>query len=370
MFKRRQRILIIGSNILGNSTASRRFKEAIESLPGTEITCVTIAQSDIESSRLPALFRRYQLIPTYLILRKQLCELAQRSPEFDLILVITCQPLTALQGLWPQARIALWFDSLPHHPGGGIRATVLNTAVSFLYQSAFSRVQYLLPMSNWAKQQSLGFTFPALRSMVLSPTRVSRKIWENHQPLRATPNQVIRVLLVGNNANGKGFIDFFRWCKTEYKDLSRFHFTIVSNEGNITLKKMTHGVSVEFEENLNHGDLPRLASLYHTSHLCFLPTKADMMPNVLIEATASQLPCIASRLGAIDEVVCDGRTGWLVEPLQWGLFYERLQAFAAKPDQFKDKDLYENAERFFDERMQDDLNYIIFEGNENGRLRS
>jgi glycosyltransferase involved in cell wall biosynthesis len=354
-----RRVLIIGSHILGNATASRRFKEAIESIPATETTYIAIDQGDIDSSRLPARVRRFQLVPTYLSLRARLCELANLQPDFDLIFVVTCQPLTALHGLWRHARVALWFDGLPHHPGNGTQAYLLNSAVQFVYGYAFARVQYLLPMSKWAEQQASRFAFPHLRCTLISPTRVSRQVWSNPNPRRAAPGEVINVLLVGNNANGKGFIDFFRWCDAEEKDLSQFRFTIVSNEGNITLKQVTENMPVTFVEDLTHGDIRRLVAIYHRSHLFFLPTKADMMPNVLIEAAASGLPCIASRLGAIDEVVVHDRTGWLVAPQHWDLFYERLQAFAANPTHFSSDALSAHAEQFFDERMRDDLHRIL-----------
>lgn len=355
-----KRVLLIGSHILGNATASRRFKEAIESIPGTDIKYIAIEQSDVESSQLPKWIRHYQLIPTYFSLRSRLSELSKLHPHFDLIFVITCQPLTALHGLWRNTPIALWFDGLPHHLGDGIRAYGLNAAARLLYGPSFARVQYLLPMSTWAEQQIPRFAFPKLRNILLSPTRVSRDIWKNPCPPRALRGEKINVLLVGNNANGKGFIDFFRWCNIEQKDLNPFRFTIVSNERNETLRKLTAKMPVNFVEDLTHSDLHRLVDIYHKSHIFLLPTKADMMPNVLIEAAASALPCIASRLGAIDEVVINNRTGWLVEPQKWALFFDRLQAFSIKPDYFDPDALAAHAEHFFDERMQADLREIVF----------
>jgi glycosyltransferase involved in cell wall biosynthesis len=360
MATRTQRVLIIGSNILGNATASRRFAEAIASIPDVEISCINVSQMDIESVPLPRFIRRYQLIPTYIVVRRMLREMARLQPNFDFIFVVTCQPLTGLHGFWPEARVAMWFDGLPHHPEKRMRDVALNMFVRILYRPAFSRVEYLMPMSNWARTQSLDFHFPAIRQVILSPTRVSRKIWENTAPLRAKPGQIIQILMVGNNAKGKGFIDFFGWCKHERKELSQFHFTIVSGERSFALREVTQGLPVTLVEDVTHSDLDRLVALYHASHLFFLPTKADMMPNVLIEAAASQLPCIASDLGAIGEVVLHNRTGWLVEPLNWSVFYEGLAAFSAQPDRFSSEALRENAMRFFDEVMQSDLEAMIF----------
>lgn len=360
MATRIQRVLIIGSNILGNATANRRFIELIGSIPYVEMACVNVSQSDIESVPLPRFIRRYQLIPTYLVVRRKLREIAHLNSSFDVIFVITCQPLTGLHGLWPDARIVLWFDGLPFHPGKRIRDNVLNVIARILYRPGFSRVEYLMPMSNWAKEQALGFQFPALRKTLVSPIRVARTVWENALPRRAKAGQIIQILLVGNNAKGKGFIDFFGWCKEACKDLSQFHFTIVSGEGSLALKDAVQGLPVTLVDDITHGDLQRLVALYHASHLFFLPTKADMMPNVLIEAAASQLPCIASDLGAIDEVVLHNLTGWLVEPHNWSMFYERLLSFSANPHQFSSEILRQNSIRFFDEVMLSDLKSIIF----------
>ena len=45
-----------------------------------------------------------------------------------------------------------------------------------------------------------------------------------------------------------------------------------------------------------------------------LPTLADYHPIVLLEAQALETPVVATRVGAIPEIVLDGETGFLVEP--------------------------------------------------------
>lgn len=355
-----RRVLLIGSNILGNATVTRRISEAMGGLLDVSVTCVSIDQGDIDFCRIPRGVRRYQLLPTYLVLRKRLQELYRREPNFDLIFVITCQPLVALHGLWPDARVALWFDGLPYHSSPKFFARILNVLTRFVYRAPFGRIRHLLPMSEWASSRVSEFSFPKVRDVVISPARVSRSVWENRHPERASAGEVIRVLMVGNNAEGKGFIDFFHWCVRQKKDLSRFEFFVVSNERNRRLKDLVQGLPVLFFENISHDSLSELVGIYHSSHILLLPTKADMMPNVLIEAAASRLPIIASNIGAINEVVVDGRTGWLVESQRWDLFFERLKQFAYDPSYFSEKDIAENAERFFDEKLCADLSEIVF----------
>jgi glycosyltransferase involved in cell wall biosynthesis len=40
----------------------------------------------------------------------------------------------------------------------------------------------------------------------------------------------------------------------------------------------------------------------------------DGLPNVLVEAASQELPCVATRLSAIPELIRDGETGLLCEP--------------------------------------------------------
>jgi glycosyltransferase involved in cell wall biosynthesis len=58
-----------------------------------------------------------------------------------------------------------------------------------------------------------------------------------------------------------------------------------------------------------------LARYYSAADIFVFPTRAEGLPNVLIEATAAGLPVVATNLpGCTDYVVKDGETGFLVPP--------------------------------------------------------
>lgn len=67
-----------------------------------------------------------------------------------------------------------------------------------------------------------------------------------------------------------------------------------------------------------HTDLvpndPRLRALYAEADLFVLPTHADMSSFAVLEAMATGLPVVATRVGGVAEFVRDGTTGYLVAP--------------------------------------------------------
>jgi len=57
-----------------------------------------------------------------------------------------------------------------------------------------------------------------------------------------------------------------------------------------------------------------LLNLYRSADVFVLPARGDCFPQAIAEAMASGLPVIATRVGAIPEMVRDGENGFLVRP--------------------------------------------------------
>lgn len=62
------------------------------------------------------------------------------------------------------------------------------------------------------------------------------------------------------------------------------------------------------------GNIDDMPALFKASNIFVLPSIAEGMPNVLLEAMATGLPCIATSIPGIIEVIIDGENGLLVTP--------------------------------------------------------
>ena len=86
----------------------------------------------------------------------------------------------------------------------------------------------------------------------------------------------------------------------------------------LTLKRLAaqRGLSgrVVFTGNVPLEDLRRL---YAGAYFFVLPSTAEGLPLVVLEALSSGLPVIASRVAAVTDVIIDGRNGFTFEPRNW-----------------------------------------------------
>ena len=116
---------------------------------------------------------------------------------------------------------------------------------------------------------------------------------------------VIRLLFVGGDFHRKGGDLLLKWARTT-RATHPWEVHIVTRDD----VPATPGVVVH-KGIVNNS--PELIELYQTCDLFVLPTRADTYTFVSMEAMASGLPLIVSRIGGIPEIVDEGRTGYLVD---------------------------------------------------------
>jgi glycosyltransferase involved in cell wall biosynthesis len=124
-----------------------------------------------------------------------------------------------------------------------------------------------------------------------------------------------RVLCVGRLEPYKGLSDLLEAVGASPDPVARqVHLDIVG-DGTLrhALPDEARGLGL-MDRVCFHGNLPpeAMPAAYRKAHLFVLPSYVEGMPNVILEAMASGLPVIATRIPGSEELVEDGVTGLLV----------------------------------------------------------
>jgi glycosyltransferase involved in cell wall biosynthesis len=115
----------------------------------------------------------------------------------------------------------------------------------------------------------------------------------------------IKLLFAGNDFVRKGG-DFLLQFYSD-RLAGAWTLTIASNDPAIATRQLPKGV--EWLRGRNHV---QMLDVYRAHDIFLLPSRQDYMPQVLAEALATGLPCLATDVGGIRDLVRDGETGFLM----------------------------------------------------------
>ncbi len=122
-----------------------------------------------------------------------------------------------------------------------------------------------------------------------------------------------RILSVGRVVHQKG-LDLGLRALAQLKDLDWEWYIVGDGPQTTSLKSLARelGISerVMFPGWQSHQDLLKW---YHQANLFLFPSRHEGMPNAVLEAMASGLPVIATRIAGNEELVVEGETGFLVQ---------------------------------------------------------
>jgi glycosyltransferase involved in cell wall biosynthesis len=152
-----------------------------------------------------------------------------------------------------------------------------------------------------------------LRKIKIIPNPIDEKKFKPTLILRNEPN----VLFVGRLERNKGTDFLIKAIPRVLQKVPQARFIFVGkgnknfvNNLNQTIKK--NGIKPNIQL-LGHQDYPKLISLYQNAALCVIPSRWENFPYVCLEAMASGLPIVASKIGGLKEsLVEEGKNGFLV----------------------------------------------------------
>lgn len=96
---------------------------------------------------------------------------------------------------------------------------------------------------------------------------------------------------------------------------------------------------------ISHDDLPRYLNQLH---LLVLPSYTEGLPNIMLEAMACGTPVLATPVGAIPDIIIDGKTGFIMENNSPECIAENVIRALNSPDLER---IAENGRRFVEENF-------------------
>ena len=130
----------------------------------------------------------------------------------------------------------------------------------------------------------------------------------------SNPGSKFVVMVANMHSDVKGHEDLVQAAVEVCRQISEVRFILVG-DGELRQKIEKQVVLAHLEKNFlflgKRNDVPEILSC---SDLSVLASRAEGFPNAVLEAMASGLPVVATRVGGTPEIIEDGKNGLLVSP--------------------------------------------------------
>jgi glycosyltransferase involved in cell wall biosynthesis len=199
--------------------------------------------------------------------------------------------------------------------------TPLSRGWAELERSAYQHASMVFTMSgNISRSLVEQYGCPADRvECVYAGSNVSTAASENIDSGRFGARNILFVGVDWERKGGSILLDAFRSLRRSHPQAS---LTIVGCSPEIN----EPGVHVK-----GHVSLDEVAKYYRSASIFCLPTLNEPFGIVFLEAFSYGLPIVATKLGAIPEIVSDGESGYLVRPQDVGELADRLKELLDSP---------------------------------------
>jgi glycosyltransferase involved in cell wall biosynthesis len=188
-----------------------------------------------------------------------------------------------------------------HYDQGADRFGPLKTWKHRTNVTALRGAHAVLPMSQWARRSLVDDYGVAPERAIVVPTGLDLGTWSPGDPPDGGP---MRILFVGGHFDRKGGHSLLDALSTLEPGTTETHL--------VTRDAVAERPGVHVHNGMQPNS-PELIELYRTCEVFVLPSRAEAFPNALVEACASGLACVVSRVGAMDEMIVEGESGFVIE---------------------------------------------------------
>ena len=211
--------------------------------------------------------------------------------------------------------LGAYYGHRPDRPG--MRKTLKHWVRTAVFQRAACNIAW----SEWAAHSIVADYHVPDENVKVIPPGINLDIWANAKPVRANTHKV-RLLFVGGQFRRKGgdiLLEAYQRVRTP---LTELHI--------VTGEPVAGQPDVFIHRDLKPNVL-ELIQLFCNSDIFVLPTLGEAFGIAAIEAMAAGLPVIASRTGALPEILTP-TTGVLVPPGDVDALTVAMRTLIEKPD--------------------------------------
>jgi glycosyltransferase involved in cell wall biosynthesis len=188
-----------------------------------------------------------------------------------------------------------------------------------LYREVFARARGFVAWSHWAKQSFVEDYGCREEDVAVIPPGIDVDQFSD----AVRNNDVPRILFVGGDFQRKGGDLLLKVFRERLR--GKAQLTVVTREP----VNPERGVRIYRDVAPNS---PALLQLYRESDIFVLPTRADCYSLVCMEAMASGLPVVATKVGGIPDILRDGSTGHLLDVDDADQLGDVLESLLAQPE--------------------------------------
>ncbi len=171
---------------------------------------------------------------------------------------------------------------------------------------------------------------------IVIPNGVDARLFAQANPIdwqqMGFPADAIVLLSIGRLEEQKGIDDLLTAFATVARQFPQSHLVLVG-DGPDRQKLELCSVSLGLKNRVRflgrRTDVPQLLA---GADLFVLASRWEGMPNVVLEAMASGLPVVSTRVEGTTELLAEGQTGWLVPANDPAALAERIAAVLASPE--------------------------------------
>lgn len=140
-----------------------------------------------------------------------------------------------------------------------------------------------------------------------------------------------KILFLGNVTEDKGVLDLLDAISFVAAELDDNIVFELCGRDHIDIQQLICGRGLQ--DKVKYCGIVKPDSSFFSQYLLnVLPSHHEAMPFSLLEASANGVPSVASSVGSIPEIICDGVNGWLVDPHDAGGLAQVLLAVLSNTD--------------------------------------